>query len=149
MEKIMLYIERFLFAAILIFNIVLVVKLLKTEKAVQTLPATIHTEIIIHDTITQVQWKDRTAYRTDTVLLPVIDTIIDSVTVQVPIDRYVFDTTTEDGRVKITATGYNVEIDTIQMDRKITSDTIFIPYQEKKWRFGWGFAVGIGWLFSK
>lgn len=106
-------------------------------------PQTIHHETTIYDTITQVEEKSVEIVRIDTVFLPVFlsDTITDTLQAEIPISRYVFDTI----GVHAVVTGYGVTLDTLQVETKIITDTIIVP-QKRKWHFGFGFAIGIGYV---
>lgn len=106
-------------------------------------PQTIHHETTIYDTITQMQEKPVEIVRFDTVFLPVFlsDTVTDTVTVEIPISRYVFDTL----GVRAVASGYGVTLDTLQVEKKIITDTIIVP-RKKTWHFGLGFAIGLGYV---
>lgn len=100
-----------------------------------------HTEYV-YDTITDVQYKDRFIYRYDTTFLNCVDTLYDSVLVEVPIYQYKFDT----AGVKATVSGFNVSLDSLQVETKIITDSVIVPYEQRKWHWGFGFAIGFGYV---
>lgn len=108
-------------------------------------PATIvpvhhwHTEIQ-YDTINAVQWKTKTQYKTDTVELQTIQH--DTVTVELPLSLYVFDTL----GVHAAVTGHSVTLDTLQVERKITTDSVLVPVKNREWHWGVGVALGVGYV---
>ena len=113
----------------------------------------------VTDTITDtiVNWKYDTIYRYDTkvVKLPIHDTttvtdsllLVDSVMVDVPIYKYHYDTTLSDthGSTRLTATmsGYDVNIDTLEVTTTITPIIIkeTLPWYK---RFRPSVGIGIG-----
>ena len=100
-----------------------------------------HTEYV-YDTITDVQWKDRYINRHDTTYLTCIDTLYDSVLVEVPIYEYKFDT----AGVKASISGFNVSLDSLEVEHKIITDSVIVPYKERRWHWGFGFAIGFGYV---
>lgn len=106
-------------------------------------PQTIHHETTIYDTITQIEEKSVEIAHIDTVFLPVFlnDTIKDTLKTEIPINRYLFDTI----GVHAVVTGYGVTLDTLQVEKKIITDSIFVP-RKRNWHFGFGFAIGLGYV---
>lgn len=103
-----------------------------------------HTEYV-YDTITDVQYKNKYINRYDTAYLTCIDTVVDSVLVEIPIYQYHFDT----AGVKATVSGFNVTMDSLEVETKIITDSVLVPYEERKLRFGFGFAIGFGFIYGK
>lgn len=112
--------------------------------------------VIIHDTITQVEFDTLYLDHYKTVKLPIHDTtlffltdtltLVDSVEVEIPIYHYAVDTTfntdTTSFNLGIRCSGYDVSLDTL------TYDFVYTPTpQRKKTRLGFfvGPMVGIGW----
>lgn len=91
-------------------------------------------------------------YRTDTAYLPIIkeklDTIlkIDSVSVQVPLDVYKFDSIIKDSlhttHVEATVSGFNVEMQQLSIETKIT------PQEPKKEPWYKNIGVGVGLMYG-
>lgn len=110
-------------------------------------------EKIVHDTITDIQWKTRYIDRIDTAWLDRVDTlnIHDTVQVLIPIERVTFDTLTADSvRVKGSISGYNPSLDTLTVEVKTIENNIVIQEPDKKKiRFGFGFAIGFGFIYGK
>lgn len=106
--------------------------------------------IQLTDTITDWQPYDIYHYRTDTAYLPVIDTILDtivktdSILVEVPIYRYIYDTIIKDTNyethLNAILSGFNTSIDTL------TIHTEIMPQQPKKapWYSNICPCVGVG-----
>lgn len=126
---------------------------------------TVTDTLTIQDTITN--WSYDTMYlsRLDTIKLPVVDTVndtiikIDSVLVQIPINTYVYDTTITDSlyttSLKATVSGFGVSFDSLYLNTKIMRQE---PKNTPKWyenicpsagvgfgTGGFGFFVGIGY----
>ncbi len=115
--------------------------------------------VVVTDTI--VNWQYDTIYRTNTrvVKLPVHDTTVcvdsiyatDSVFVDVPIYRYIYDTTLTDThavtRLQLTLSGYAINVDTLVTSSTITPIVITekIPWYK---RFRPSVGVGIGTTFK-
>ena len=109
---------------------------------------TVNDTIQLSDTITQWQPYDVYHYRTDTAYLPVIDTLLDTVTdtvlVEIPIEIYRYDTTIQDTNYKThlnaILSGFHTSIDTL------TIHTEIMPQQPKKapWYSNICPCVGVG-----
>lgn len=106
--------------------------------------------ITITDTITNLQYDTLYFSHYDTLKLPVVDTIndtilkIDSVLVQIPISTYTFDTTITDSLYKTSlravTSGFNVTMDSLYLNTEI------FPQKVKKqpWYCNIVPAVGVG-----
>lgn len=107
-------------------------------------------EKIIHDTITDIQYKNVYKLKHDTTYLQCVDTLYQTDTVQVlvPIERKSFDTITADSiRVYGSISGYKANIDTLTVEAKTVQNNIIINQpEERKFHWGWGFAIGFGWV---
>lgn len=109
---------------------------------------TVKDTIQLTDTITDWQPYDVYHYRTDTAYLPVIDTLLDTVTdtvlVEIPIEIYRYDTIIKDTNytthLKAVLSGFNTNIDTL------TIHTEIMPQQPKKapWYSNICPCVGVG-----
>ena len=105
--------------------------------------------IIVHDTIIRdsiqiqekVKWKYATEY--DTVIYVQIDTITDTIYVQIPIDHYQYrDTGITDSTkysLGINYSGYKASLDSVWFNYSYTPQTIV-----RTKRNGWGQYVGVG-----
>lgn len=106
-------------------------------------------EKVIHDTMTDIQYKNVYKLKHDTTYLQCVDTLYQTDTVQVlvPIERKSFDTITADSiRVYGSISGYKANIDTLMVEGKKVENTVIVNRsEEKKWRFSYGFCLGIGW----
>lgn len=117
-------------------------------------------QVIIHDTITQVEFDTLYLDHFKTVKLPIHDTtlffltdtltLVDSVEVEIPIYHYSVDTTfttdTTSLNIDIRCSGYDVSLDTV------TYELRYIPTpQKKKNRLGFfvGPSIGVGWTGGK
>lgn len=105
--------------------------------------------ITITDTITDWHTTNITHYRTDTLYLPIIDTITDSILVEVPINRYHYDTVIADTNyqtdLNIVISGFNACIETLTLHTDILSThTEIMPQTGRKWYKNIVPAVGIG-----
>lgn len=108
---------------------------------------TIKEPVILHDTVTNLQYKDKYHYRTDTCYLPVVDTITDTAYVEVPIYRYTYDTITPDStHLRMSLSGFNVNVDTIQAEYLKEKTTVVVQENKKDWHWGFGFAIGFGYV---
>lgn len=108
-------------------------------------PVTITKSVFLYDTITNVQLNDRTVERIDTVELKTIEH--DTVFVELPIERYELDTITADScHLTAVLRGFNVSLDTLSIEYPKTSVETVIYEPVRKWRFGFGFAIGIGYV---
>ena len=109
-------------------------------------------EKVIHDTITDIQYKNRYVYRYDTTYLQCIDTLFmtDTVQVMIPIERKSFDTITADSiHVYGSISGYKANIDTLMVEGKTVQNNIIINQpEERKVKWGWGFAFIYGFIFT-
>lgn len=113
---------------------------------------TIIDTIQINDTITQWQPYDVHHYRTDTAYLPVIDTILDTVTdsvfVEVPVSMYRYDTTIVDSNyetsLKAVVSGYSVSLDTLSIHTEITKQEAILVPKQRRWGVGAGLMYGTG-----
>ena len=117
----------------------------KYNKPVETV--TVTDTIRLTDTITDWQPYDVYHYRTDTAYLPVINTLLDTVTdtvlVEIPIEIYRYDTTIQDTNYKThlnaVLSGFHTSIDTL------TIHTEILPQQpQKKIRIMPAIGVGYG-----
>lgn len=111
---------------------------------------TITDTITVSDTITQWQPYDVHHYRTDTVYLPVIDTLLDTVTdsvfVEVPISIYHYDTTIADTthttRIQADISGFNVSLE------QLTTTTKIMPQRVKKQPWYTNIGIGAGVMYG-
>lgn len=97
--------------------------------------------VVLHDTIIDLVWDTSYVTHTVTVMLPTHDTIwrdsvrIDSVVVEVPISRYIFDTTlttdTTELDLSVRVSGFAVSLDTLAYGFQYVPKTI-----PKERRFG-------------
>lgn len=140
--------EWILLAIITLLLIFTMYKSYRLKGKIETI--TVTDTIILTDTITD--WNYDTMYLShfDTIKLPVIDTVndtiikIDSVLVQIPISTYTFDTT-------ITDTNYRTSIKAITSGFAVTMDSLYLntelmPQRVKKqpWYTNICPAVGVG-----
>lgn len=113
---------------------------------------TIIDTIQINDTITQWQPYDVHHYRTDTAYLPVIDTILDTVTdsvfVEVPVSMYRYDTTIVDSNyetsLKAVVSGFGVTMDSLYLNTKIMQQEAILVPKQRRWGVGAGLMYGTG-----
>ena len=113
---------------------------------------TIIDTIQINDTITQWQPYDVHHYRTDTAYLPVIDTILDTVTdsvfVEVPISLYRYDTTIVDSNyetsLKAVVSGFGVTMDSLYLNTKIMQQEAILVPKQRRLGIGAGLMYGTG-----
>lgn len=109
-------------------------------------------EKIVHDTITDIQYKNRYVYRYDTTYLQCVDTLFmtDTLQVMIPIERKSFDTITADSiHVYGSISGYKANIDTLTVEAKTVQNNIIINQpEERKFKWGWGFAFIYGFIFT-
>lgn len=112
---------------------------------------TIKEPITVHDTITNVQYKYKYIDRYDTCYLTTTDTIVDSVEVLVPIERYMIDTTLTDSvRIQETIEGFKVEVKEIEVSYPKENTTVVIqPAEKKRIRWGFGIALGFGFIYGE
>jgi len=108
----------------------------------------------IHYTNTITNWQHDTVYisRLDTIKLPVVDTIndtiikLDSVLVQIPINTYVYDTTITDSTyrtsLRAVLSGFQCQMDSLYLNTEITPQKPQITH--KNWYQHLCPAVGIG-----
>lgn len=100
--------------------------------------------------LTDVQVKEHEIIRTDTIYIPSDSIYIyaaDTVFAPVPISRFVLDTITPDScRISAVLTGFHVALDSLSIQTRDTASTTVIYEPERKWHFGYGFAVGLGWV---
>ena len=104
--------------------------------------------VVVHDTITQ--WKEKTTvfHHFDTITLNTVDTLTDSAIVEVPIFTYNFDTTLNDStHVSQVLTGYNVKVECLTVEYPQKETHVIIQECKRRWRFGFGFCVGIGVVY--
>lgn len=119
--------------------------------------------ITVTDTITQMQPYDVHHYRTDTAYLPVIDTLLDTVTdsvfVEVPISMYRYDTTITDTnyatRIQAVVEGFAVGLDTLSIHTKILQEKVIPVPKQRRWGLGVGlmygksgFGLGVGVFYK-
>ena len=142
----------------IIFLLVVLVSIL-TLKCCQK-PKNEPNQVIIHDTITQVEFDTLYLDHYKTVKLPIHDTtlffltdtltLVDSVEVEIPIYHYSVDTTfttdTTSFNLGIRCSGYDVSLDTLTYGFKYTPTP-----QKKKTRLGFfvGPCIGVGWTGGK
>lgn len=111
----------------------------------------IHTEYIT-DSVEVIQWKERTKtlHHYDTMYYNCIDTVIDSIPVQIPIYKYNYDTITPDSvSMQAEITGYNVEFQKLSLQYVREQNTTIQPIvQQKPKRWGLGFHAGFGGGFD-
>ena len=108
--------------------------------------------ITVMDTITQWQPYDVHHYRTDTAYLPVIDTLLDTVTdtvlVEVPISMYQYDTTITDTNyrtsLRAVVEGFSVSIDTLSIHTEIIKQEAILVPKQRCWGIGAGLMYGTG-----
>lgn len=108
--------------------------------------------IQITDTITNWQPYDVHHYRTDTAYLPVIDTILDTVTdsvfVEVPVSMYRYDTTIVDSNyetsLKAVVSGFGVTMDSLYLNTKIMQQEAILVPKQRRWGVGAGLMYGTG-----
>ena len=130
-----------------VLGILLVIMSNRAKQNVERIITTTDT-IYITDTITQWQPYDVHHYRTDTTYLPVINTLLDTVTdsvfVEVPISIYQYDTTivdtTHTTRIQADISGFNVSLE------QLTATTKIMQQNPKKqpWYTNICPAVGVG-----
>lgn len=141
-------INYILFGILLVGLVFTAYKSYQLKDKIETI--TVRDTLTIQDTITN--WNYDTMYlsRLDTIKLPVVDTIndtiikLDSVFVQIPINTYHYDTTIADTNyathLKAVVSGFNVAMDSLYLDTKITQ-------QKPKKQPWWGNivpSVGVG-----
>lgn len=139
----------YLLFALSILGILLVILSHKAKNDVDNLITTTDT-IVINDTIHN--WRYDTMYlsRLDTIKLPVVDTIndtiikLDSILVQIPINTYHYDTTITDTsyktHLKAVVSGFSVAVDSVYLSTEITPQRV----KKQPWYTNLCPAVGIG-----
>lgn len=134
-----------------IITVLLVFTMYKSYQLKQKVETIYVTDTVrLSDTITQLQPYDVHHYRTDTAYLPIIDTVLDTVTdsvfVKVPISIYRYDTTITDTNyttnLKAVVSGFNVSLDTLSIHTKILQEKA-IPVAKQR-RFVPAVGVGYG-----
>lgn len=110
-------------------------------------PVTTTDTVYVTDSVEVVQWKEKTKilHHYDTALLTCIDTVIDSIPVQIPIHQYNYDTITPDSvAMQAEITGYDVQFQRLKLQyvREEVTTTIVQPQKPKRW--GLGFQAGFG-----
>lgn len=106
-------------------------------------PDVMHDTIVRTDTLIQerVKWKYKTF--TDTTFIIYHDTVIDTLTVYIPIDHYQYSDSiiTDTARIhlNIKYQGYKAKLDTVQLDYTLFPQTI-----TKVKKSGWGPSIVIG-----
>lgn len=108
--------------------------------------------IVINDTIHNWQYDTMYLSRLDTIKLPVVDTIndtiikIDSILVQIPINTYHYDTTITDTNykthLKAVVSGFRCSLDTLCMETEI------MQQQPKKQPWYNRLGVGVGLMYG-
>lgn len=136
--------EQVVFAVALAFLFLQIGVCVGNRNATSQQPQPIHHyhTTIKYDTISSVQYVDKWRTKTDTAYFPLIESKTDTVRVEVPIDTYKFDTL----GILAVVSGYGVTLDTLQVESKIITDSVIVPYYTKKWHWGWGFALGFGYV---
>lgn len=88
--------------------------------------------------------------RIDTITLHSTDTIIDSVMVELPISSFVLDTliTTDSSKTHLKAflEGFNVSMDSLSIHYEKTLKTPCLTPKTRSWHWGYGIALGIGFV---
>lgn len=110
-------------------------------------PITTTDTVYVTDSVEVVQWKERTKilHHYDTALLTCIDTVIDSIPVQIPIHQYNYDTITPDSvAMQAEITGYDVQFQRLKLQYVREEVTTTIVQQCKPKRWGLGFQAGFG-----
>lgn len=122
------------------------------QKVETVLTDTIYITDSICDTITQMQPYDIYHYRTDTAYLPLIETMLDTVTdsvfVEVPISMYRYDTTITDSnyttRIQAVVEGFAVSLDTLSIHTQIMRQEAILVPKQRRWGIGAGLMYGTG-----
>lgn len=109
-------------------------------------PTTVTDTIYKTDTVTidSVIYKYVQLHHHDTAYFNCIDTLYDSVMVEVPIYEYEIDTTIENTRLQECLYGYNVTVDGIRIETTYPEVTTTIVQPQKPKRWGLGFQAGFG-----
>lgn len=108
-------------------------------------PIVLHDTIAVHDTfrITQ-HTKPKEVVKWDTCYLPAVDTIIDSIFVQVPITQYEYRDTfkTDSSRIELGVqfSGYHAKIESVDLNYDFTIPTKIVT---KRQRFSWSLTIGL------
>lgn len=110
-------------------------------------PTTTTDTVYVTDSVEVVQWKEKTKilHHYDTMYYNCIDTVIDSIPVQIPIYQYNYDTITPDSvSMQAEITGYDVQFQRLKLQyvREEVTTTIVQQYKPKRW--GLGFQAGFG-----
>ena len=106
-------------------------------------------EKIVHDTVTDIQYRNIYRYYYDTAWMERVDTlpIHDTVQVLVPIERKSFDTITTDSiHIYGSISGYKPSLDTLTVEVKTIENNIVIQEKKSGWHWGFGFALGFGYV---
>lgn len=97
-------------------------------------PTLIKKEVVRHDTLTLID----TTFLTDTINLPV------------PISKYVLDTiiTTDSSETHLKAflEGFSVSMDSLSIHYEKTLKTPCLTPKTRSWHWGYGIALGFGWV---
>lgn len=154
MNKIFTYIISGLIIAGLVYCLGYALGYTKSEKkCLEKEPTviTIKEPVVIHDTITDIKWKNKYIDHYDTAYFTCLDTITDTVKVEVPIYKYIADTTLQDStRVKAQFSGYNVTLDSLEVSYQKEKTTVIIqPTEKKRIRWGFGIALGFGFIYGE
>lgn len=111
---------------------------------------TIIDTIQINDTITELKPQYITISHFDTVPMEVLvsDTIIDTLLVQIPIERYHYDSTIVDSNYtthfSASLTGFRVNFDTLCLSTEITRQEAILVPKQRRWGVGAGLMYGTG-----
>lgn len=111
---------------------------------------TITDTIEICDTITELKPQYITISHFDTVPMEVFinDTIIDTLLVQIPIERYHYDSTIVDSNYtthfSASLTGYKLSFDTLCLSTEITRQEAILVPKQRRWGVGAGLMYGTG-----
>ena len=119
---------------------------------------TIEHTVEIHDTITNVKWDTVIEKQKEYVTLKVTDTVykikdsvlvvVDSVGVEIPINEYrmdrIFENDSSELKIGLTATGYQVRLDTLYYNLTYRYTTIEQPKKRKRIGFMFGVMGGAG-----
>lgn len=104
--------------------------------------------VVVRDTITEWREKTKTIHHYDTLKVAIADTVTDSAIAEIPIYTYNFDTTLNDStHIQQTIRGYNVSVDCLTVDYPQKETHVIIQECNRRWRFGFGFCVGIGIVY--
>lgn len=120
----------------------------KRNAAKEPFTQVVEKPVYVHDTITEWKEKTKVLHHYDTLKVAIADTLTDSAIAEIPIFTYNLDTVLNDStHVQQTITGYNVKVDCLTVEYPKTETYVIIQQCKRRWRFGFGFAVGIGVVY--